>query len=551
MRRIPRPDCVADSNRVGSALLSVLVIVVMLSLAAYTYSGLMQAEYDAAIRASRMIEARQLSDSGADWVAALIALRGTDSEQNLFHNPEMCHRILVSPETDERPAGYFSVVAPLGSGLGSKPRFGLRNESAKINLNTLAESSLSEEEANYFLLAIPGMTEEIADCILDWIDSDSDTRLYGAESDYYSSFSGFSTADGPLRSLDELLKVEGVTPELLYGEDYNRNGILDSNENDGSRSAPYDNEDDVLDRGWSEYLTVTASESNLRIDGSEKIPLNSNTLTDVYDRIAEEFDESVATFVVAYRIFGPAEAPLYETPGGLADNGNANDLTPDEEEIIGEIANGIANAISGGDGSVTRGGMDLKDGGEFPINSLFDLIDAEVDAVIDGTPQKLISPWSSNDVLSYFAELDEALGVKTDTVIEGRIDVNQARYEVLLGLLDSQALPLEIADAIISATGIDSDDVPDFDPATRATNAWLLAEGIVDLETIRLLDPFVTTKGDIFQAQIIGYFGTSGISARINVWIDGSQTPPKITQISDYTELGPGYRLIELQEEAN
>ncbi|HSG72306.1 MAG TPA: hypothetical protein VLA12_17955, partial [Planctomycetaceae bacterium] len=120
-----------------------------------------------------------------------------------------------------------------------------------------------------------------------------------------------------------------------------------------------------------------------------------------------------------------------------------------------------------------------------------------------------------------------------------------------LGLLDSQALPLEIADAIISATGIDSDDVPDFDPATRATNAWLLAEGIVDLETIRLLDPFVTTKGDIFQAQIIGYFGTSGISSRINVWIDGSQTPPKITQISDYTELGPGYRLIELQEEAN
>lgn len=551
MRRNLRPDCAVHTNREGSALLSVLVIVVMLSLAAYTYSESMQSEYDAAIRASRMIEARQLADSGADWVAAIIALRGTDSEQNLFHNPEMFHRVQVSPESEERSAGYFSVVAPLGSETNASQRFGLRNESAKINLNTLAASSLSEEEANFFLMSIPGMTEEIADRILDWIDSDSDLRLYGAESDYYSSFSGFSPADGPLLSLDELLKVEGVTPELLYGEDYNRNGILDANENDGPLSAPYDNEDDVLDLGWSEYLTVTASESNLRIDGSEKIPLNSNTLTDVYDRLVEEFDEEVATFVVAYRIFGPAEPPLYETPGGLADNSDANDLTPDEEEIIGEIANGIANAISGGDGSVTRGGMDLADGGEYPINSLFDLIDAEVEATIDGAPQKLISPWSSRDVLSYFPAIDEALGVKTDTVIEGRINVNQARYEVLLGLLDSQGLPLEIADAIVSATGINSDKVPDFDPVSRTANAWLLAEGVVDLETIRLLDPFVTTKGDIFQAQIVGYFGSSGISSRINVWIDGSQSPPKITQVSDYTELGAGYRIVNWQQEEN
>ena len=474
--------CVPQTNRAGSALLAVLVIVVMLSLAAYTYSGIMQVEYDAAIRASRMVEARLLADSGGEWVAAMVALRGTDSEQNLFHNREMFHRVSVSPESEERTAGYFSVVAPITSSEGASHRFGLRNESAKINLNTLAASSLSEDEANWFLMAIPGMTEEAADCMLDWIDSDSDVRLYGAESDYYASFSEFEAPNAPIRSLDELLKVEGVTPELLYGEDYNRNGVLDANEDDGPLSAPYDNEDGVLALGWSEFLTVTASESNLRIDGSEKIPLNSNTLTDVYDQLAEEFDESVADFVIAYRIFGPSVPPDYETPGGLADSGDADGLTPDEEEIIGEIANGIANAISGGDGSVTRGGMDLANGGEYTINSLFDLVDAEVDATIDGAPQKLISPWSSRDVLSYFPEIDEALGVKTETVIEGRIDVNQARVEVLLGLLDSQLLPLELADAIVAASSVDSEGEPEFDPTSRTTNAWLLAEGIVDLE---------------------------------------------------------------------
>ena len=117
-------------------------------------------------------------------------------------------------------------------------------------------------------------------------------RTYGAESTYYLGLTPSREAkNGPLETLQELLDVAGVTPDLLYGEDANRNGLLDPNEQDGSLTAPLDNEDDVLDFGWAEYLTVSARESNLRSDGLEKIPLGSNDLADVYDQIAEEFDE--------------------------------------------------------------------------------------------------------------------------------------------------------------------------------------------------------------------------------------------------------------------
>jgi len=77
-------------------------------------------------------------------------------------------------------------------------------------------------------MGLPDMTEEIADSILDFVDSDDDRRENGVESNFYSGLNpAYSAKNGPLDSLDELLLVNGVTPELLFGLDTNRNGILD------------------------------------------------------------------------------------------------------------------------------------------------------------------------------------------------------------------------------------------------------------------------------------------------------------------------------------
>jgi hypothetical protein len=352
--------------------------------------------------------------------------------------------------------------------------------------------------------------------------------------------------NAPLQSIDELLSVDGVTADLLYGEDTNRNGILDENEDDGATSEPYDNADGILDTGWVGYLTVTARESNLRLDGSTKIPLNTNTLTDLYDQLEEEFGEEIATFVVAYRLFGPVEPPEFETPTGLS-GGDTSSLTADEQAQISDVTNAIASAFSG-NGEVTRNGMDLSGGGSFEVRSLYDLVDVEVEADFEDGTRTLSSPWSSagGSLADSFAQMNEALGITTDTYIEGRINVNEARLETLMGI---PTMTEEIADAIVAAGRQMASGNPDSGLiASRSTNCWLLSEGVVDLETMRQLDPYVTGGGDILSGQVIGYLGTSGISSRLQIVVDASESLPKLLSITDLSELGSGYTLYDWQQ---
>ncbi|MEQ9070334.1 MAG: type II secretion system protein GspK, partial [Gimesia chilikensis] len=265
------------SERAGSTLLVVLVVVVMLSLGAYTFSELMIVEIEATNSYGRAIQSRELALSGIELAAAYVGDRSDVDGWNSYHNPSQFQNINLIPSDVPRVSGYFSIVAPVISDAQSKTiRFGLSNESGKLNLNILATEEDNELDVEAItavdrLMYIPNMTEEIASAILDWIDEDDGPRAYGAESDYYGTLeSPYYAKNAPLESLDELLLVRGVTPELLYGEDTNRNGILDPNEDDGDATLPLDNADGVLNAGWSAYLTVHSREINIRPDGSEK-----------------------------------------------------------------------------------------------------------------------------------------------------------------------------------------------------------------------------------------------------------------------------------------
>ena len=138
--------------------------------------------------------------------------------------------------------------------------FGLIDESSKINLNTLLFSdALQEGIAREILMTLPEMTEEIADSILDWLDSDDEARDYGVESDYYQGLSAaYAAKNGPMDSLDELLLIRGVTPQLLFGKDTNRNGVLDPAE---AASNDISVNDSDLYLGWSAFLTLYSKES--------------------------------------------------------------------------------------------------------------------------------------------------------------------------------------------------------------------------------------------------------------------------------------------------
>jgi general secretion pathway protein K len=103
---------------------------------------------------------------------------------------------------------------PLGSGEFS---YRITDEQARINVNTATHDQLDK------LLQCLGVDkinrDEIVDSILDWIDTNDEHRLNGAESDnYYLKLAvPYRARNSQIESVNELLQIKGVTPALFEG----------------------------------------------------------------------------------------------------------------------------------------------------------------------------------------------------------------------------------------------------------------------------------------------------------------------------------------------
>jgi type II secretory pathway component PulK len=161
------------------------------------------------------------------------------------------------------PAWRYSVVAMNLDGEEYTMRYGITPEAGKLNIN-----AASEDELRRLLEGIlPDLnienTGELVDALLDWLDEDDEPRPNGAEREFYEFLEpGYYPKNGPLDTIEELLLIKGFSAAILYGEDVNRNGILDENEDDGDESFPYyDNADGVLNLGLAPYITVWSREA--------------------------------------------------------------------------------------------------------------------------------------------------------------------------------------------------------------------------------------------------------------------------------------------------
>lgn len=531
-------------SRAGTALVVVLVVIVLLSLAAYSFSEKMVLEAEAADFAARQARARVAADSGVEYAAAILGGETAPGEEtNLYHDPAMFGGIFVPDSLGTSGSGMFTILAPAEvDGAAQQVRFGLIDESGKLNLNALTALELEEEVLRDMFREIPGMTEDVADSILDWIDEDGDPRAFGAESDVYQSLvPPYFAKDGPLESLDELLLVNGVTPALLYGEDSNRNGLLDANENDGETSMPLDNADGILDLGWAAYFTVYSRETNLRGDGQPRIDVNDSVLVDLFDMLEEALGPDEAQFIVAYRMFGATNVP----PLDESEDGEDGEIDATTDDALRRAAGATARAIAGGDSEpLIKGDMDLTQGPSVEIASLYELVDAEVEAELTSGTTTLTSPWSSDA-----SSLEEAFTLLLDTVttysgdsIDGRININQARREVLLGIPEMDPNLVTAITASRQSTG----EALDGGGGLRQTSAWLLADGLADVTMMRRLDPYITGRGDVYRIQVIGHSDRAGPVARIDAIIDATSFPPRVTGRRDLSKLGPGYDVLTL-----
>ena len=267
----------ARGTRRGTVLILVMWICLGLVSLALLFCDSMVLEYRASDNTEAGLEAEHAIEGALRYVSFVL--------KNLEQPGSMPD--IENYETQQVPVGeaafWFIGRCDEQNCSNVTPVSGLVDEAAKLNINTATVEILE---------GLPGMTNELAAAIIDWRDADKDLTPNGAESEYYPMRKiPYNCKDSRFETVEELRLVMGAEWDLLYGEDTNRNGILDPNENDGDKSLPDDNANGKLDFGLLEYLTVYSREPNKRSDGSGRINIHSTPNPALTQLLSDSFGQ--------------------------------------------------------------------------------------------------------------------------------------------------------------------------------------------------------------------------------------------------------------------
>jgi type II secretory pathway component PulK len=552
----------APLNRRGIVIVAVLVVIAILSLAAYHYTDMMTAEYRVAVGFTRAAQVRAAAESGIAYVSAMLS--DPNNVTNLlnglpFNNPAMFQGQVVSVfNNNGGPQLRFSIVIandvndPTGD--GSLFRYGTADENGKINPNAMMKLDPTGKTLYNLLMQLPNMTDDIANSIVFWVDPKATPRSSGGDASYYAGLSPpCAPKNGPIDSLDELLLVKGVTPFLLYGYDKNRNGVIDPEEQQVGG--------DPTNPGWASCLTVCSRELNVDSQGNQRVYVNDKNLQNVYTNLAP-VNADLATYVCLYRIYGPATLPKNTQTAKIA--------------------------------SVDAASLNLTTAtAKASLSSLYDLIDTYVSipgATAKDPPTYYASPLqSASGSNSNLSDLLPLLLDKATTSLSqyvyGRININTANTTVLNALAGLTSATTTTATTTTttattgttktttttsmsttsSASGSGQSSTPppllssanitsiqNARPAMSATTApdatyqtptWLITQASLPVATVKALDKYITTRAQVYRFQVIGYSDIGGPVVRLDVAIDTNNGNPRIVYYRDLSDLGKGFDL--------
>lgn len=194
----------------GFALMTVLFMSALLSALALGYAT------TARFKALQVQNARERVQKGFRLEAA-IELGWFEYQKYLANQSLMANREEVEAITEAPLALWYPRQEPYTAVIdGEEYSIQLINESAKMGLSSLGYDDLVT------ILGLCGAPEDtaqiVADSILDYVDSDEFHRLNGAENQYYYSLDiPYECKDSAVESMEELLLVKDVTPELYFG----------------------------------------------------------------------------------------------------------------------------------------------------------------------------------------------------------------------------------------------------------------------------------------------------------------------------------------------
>ena len=522
-------------NRHGYALLAVLVIIVLLTLASYQYSELMYAELHASDSSLRALQAKAMADSGIHYAAALLSdpnsFTGT-LNSNPYSNSTAFQGIQAFNDQVTGRIGRFSILAPVdpdNNTTGQTFLYGVTDESGKININALIKVDSTGQVAHDTLMKLPNMTEEIADAIIDWIDGDDDPRPSGAESDYYSALTPpYRCKNGPLDTLEELLMVRGVTAQLLFGSDTNRNGIQDPGEDTGSGWTA----------GWAAYLTVYSRERNVDADGNPRTFLNDSNLQTQHDTLTQSLGQALADFVSLYRT--QTDTPASSTTATMS---TAGGNTVVRVTVAQKSTPATAQQISDKVSSVLK---DTNSKGK-TLSSRYELIGASCSWTVGtGRNQQTVTLASPLNDKNQLGTLLPLLLDKTSTQqaaeLPGRVNLLTAPQTVLASLPG-------LTDSDVTAIMQVRPDMTQGAPTDTIfqTPAWLITEANISTSKMQTLERYVTSRTMVYRVQSLGQFDQGGPFARVEAVIDTNNGQPRIVMYRDLTMFGRGYSVTQSQ----
>ncbi|HPO13336.1 MAG TPA: type II secretion system minor pseudopilin GspK [Candidatus Hydrogenedentes bacterium] len=209
-------------HKKGVALILALLFIALLTVIVIEFSYESQVEASFATNQGSDFQAYLAAKSAVARAIGLLATDLADTELN--GEPEMDSMIDPIPWAQGQP------FEPLND---ATMRASISDEYGKINLNALLDTSLDtpkprdnlrialEEFFIYRMEDSEDAAKKIVDCIIDWLDynDDDDEEDEGAENDYYSSLDPpFACKNGPMDSIEELLLIKHMTPEIYFGD---------------------------------------------------------------------------------------------------------------------------------------------------------------------------------------------------------------------------------------------------------------------------------------------------------------------------------------------
>ncbi|OPY03761.1 MAG: putative type II secretion system protein K [Syntrophorhabdus sp. PtaB.Bin047] len=189
----------------GFALIMVLWVIIILMVIVMSFSVLAKTESRAALL---------FRDSLVEGLLAQAGLERAILE--IYYRQENLNKTVVPDSGETLRVDGTAIEGDVGDG-----RYVVRifNEAGRINLNTMNDGNKIILDNLLVNLGVPKETADtVVDSALDWMDKDILHRLNGAEDDYYQSLPNpYRAKNGPFDTVEELLLVKGVTPDILFG----------------------------------------------------------------------------------------------------------------------------------------------------------------------------------------------------------------------------------------------------------------------------------------------------------------------------------------------